>query len=290
PQAGWSVEDLLATAEQLTDREANPPRYGFAGNTLDDLQTFFDSTGAGATTRENRQLQPNYASPAVQQAIQQFAALTRDASPYQRLVGYVRSQAVGNAVIGKPNEVERATYLANNQVAMWYTYATPQAEGASAPAALAPLPATWTPSIDTLLLSGMAIHRSSSAPEACWKFMQALGDAPVEQFGFAARRSLAEAQLARPDAAAGAAEVYQALATTLQAEKNQSSLRASDEEQAFEYFWLMRAADRIVGEADASSVLAEAQSYTERYLVCVRGDRNQSLCAKEADPTFQGYR
>jgi ABC-type glycerol-3-phosphate transport system substrate-binding protein len=279
PGAGWALNDLLATAQALTDASATPRRYGFAAPESNDIPFFISRLGASATQGSGEALQPSFTDGRVMRALQAYIDLLRDSSPHKRLQGYTR--------VSEPDEA--AMLVREGQVAMWFSFdldAIEQSAARTAWAVAAPPLPNGPLGADDFAVSGLFIGARSQKIAACWSWLKALsGDSAALKSGFPARRSLAESSDFERRAPEGAREAYVAYHTAF--ERTASPAAALDSAPV-DFFWLYRAVDRALQGKDLERELQDAQLLTEQYLACVRGGEKPGACARQVDPEYQG--
>ncbi|KPV51094.1 hypothetical protein SE17_23190, partial [Kouleothrix aurantiaca] len=131
PAAGWTPEDMLRAAQQLTNTRGDLPRYGFADADPQATLAFVLSLfGAKATNSVNGTLHANLTDPNVVSAARFYAALLHTAPPRQSPRG-----------VDLAYQAETARLRELGQVGMWLSADISQEQNRAAFApALAPLP------------------------------------------------------------------------------------------------------------------------------------------------------
>jgi ABC-type glycerol-3-phosphate transport system substrate-binding protein len=285
PPSNWTLDDFLATAQQLTQRNAEEEQYGYGMTyaTVKDLRFFLDSFGASITSQEEGKAQPDFINPQSITAIQFYVNLLQQASPHDQLPGY-REPSFADDV------------LSDGRTAMWlssfadiFTYDIPPDSPDFKPA-IAPPPRGEVASFaNSIRVSGMYISSATPYTQACWKWMKFLSvraDA-VRSAEFPARRSVAESDTFRKQAPLGAIDVYNAYLPTL--ERTSANMEPNlFNDPRFDPYWLYRAIDRAIQGANLKNELLLAQDLTQQYLDCV--DRNESArrCARQVDAEYKG--
>jgi multiple sugar transport system substrate-binding protein len=290
PGASWTADDFLNAARALTSGQDGDKRYGYAalGPQTDDLLFFLDLLGARLTRGSGESLQPNFADPQVGQAVRFYLDLLRNYSPHEQIQGYSRSQ-----MPGMPFQL-----IDEGRVGMWFGLSGDiqivrigggEAGRQSYTRAIAPPPGAGKVAPDSFDISGLYISATSQHPELCWQWLKALsGDvSALEDGGFPARRSVAESDAFLKRAPAGGDAVYAAYRPTLD-RAPQAGGTAADRPQ-IDPFWFFRAADRALQGKNLERELADAQTWTEQYLTCVRSGGAANTCAQQVDSTYDGF-
>jgi multiple sugar transport system substrate-binding protein len=211
PSATWTLEDLLAAAQQLTRGSGTTKQYGFAmtGDQTREVLFFLDDSGVAPSTGSGATLAPNFTDSQLVQAVQRYLELLHSA-PDAHLQGYSRKVPLFDA----------SSLIASGQVGMWFDFGTRfLAHGPSG--------IQWTPGFDWAIaappLGGKplstndffvrALYISAHTPhvEACWSWLKALSN-DLSSLGadFPARTTLAESDAFTSQSAPGVGEVYQA--------------------------------------------------------------------------------
>jgi len=283
PTAAWTLDDFLSAAQQLTRGAGKNKHYGFASTVLPARDVFFflASFGASATRGSRDTLAPNFTDPKVQQAIRAELDLLRNASPHARLQGYARGEAPNDAF----------ALVAQGKVGMWFDFGANifglnQGGYAGIRPAIAPPPlGARSVTADDFYARGVYISARTAQPEACWSWLKQLTlDLAHLGGAFPARRSLALSQAFTSQAPPGAADVYHAYQAAF--ERTPAAGSGTDEREAgaIDYYWFLRAVDRVLQGQDLERELEEAQRLTEQYLACVRAGAKASTCATQVDP------
>lgn len=282
PRAGWTLDQFLSAAQQLTNGDERDPRYGFASPlaSADDLLFFLRMSGVAPTTGSGDALKPNFTDAQVAQAVRGYLELLSKHSPHKQLSGYTGEFALDGSF----------QLIEEGRVGMWLDFGGGDVVLVSAggPQAvqkmIAPPPfGQGGPSADDVRASGLFISAKSANPAGCWEWIKFLSSATA-RYGssFPARMSVAGSQEFAAQARPGAAEVYAAY---------QGLLQHGDAPQArgaIDFYWLFRAADRALQGQSLEPELAEAQALTEQYLACVRSGTAPGPCATQTDSSYQG--
>lgn len=286
PSAGWTIDDLVAAAQQLTRGSGANKQYGFVslGNDTSDALYFLSYAGVQLVGEAGGRATPRYTDPQVAAALRGYLDLLRQSSPDPVLRSHRRGgwSSAGEAV------------LRAGRAALWFDFGM-GASGALAGdpaagfvAAIAPMPlgqAGLTP--DDFQTRGLHIAAQSQQPAACWAWLKALASQPSNTLNeFPARSSLAESRVFLDTAPAGAEAIYAAYRPALARPlARDTALFASD----IDLFWFFLAIERALGGKDLARELAAAQATTEQYLACVRGGGAPGACAYQADPQYDGW-
>jgi multiple sugar transport system substrate-binding protein len=285
PSASWTAADFLSAAQRLTSGGDADKRYGYAalGEQTGNLLYFLGLLGAQVT----RGGAPNFTDPQVEQALRTYIDLLRNSSPHQRIQGYSRALGFDGAAF---------ELIEQGRIGMWFDLPSGMniarvgvgaAERPSFTRAIAPPPGADKASASSFEATGLYISATSQQPQACWEWLKFLG-ADLSALGgnFPARRSLAVSDAFTSGAPAGAAEVYAAYRPAL--DRAPSGAEPPDQHAA-DLYWLFRAADRALQGKDLGRELADAQALTASYLACVRAGGAAGSCAKQADPSYDGF-
>ncbi|MBC8160708.1 MAG: extracellular solute-binding protein, partial [Roseiflexaceae bacterium] len=273
PDANWTPDDLLATAEQLTRRADTPAQYGFAP-TAGGLSSILEVQGIAPFAQRGDEYAPNFLDPAVLQATDYFQRLVETAAPAAALTGSADEQM--------------GELIRSGQVAMWTDFGLyTRSAGQAFTLAVGPLPMSSGGILPkTTVTRGLYIAQASQQPELCWRWITYLtGQADAYTHEFPARSSVAESDAFRTQALPGASIVYDALRPALE----QAATRTA-EPSVLDRFWFKRAVDRALQGANLERELAEAQRLTEAFLACTRGGGEAAPCAAEVDPTPNGWK
>ncbi|MFL5800534.1 MAG: extracellular solute-binding protein [Roseiflexaceae bacterium] len=287
PSAGWTMEDFLNAAQKLTTGSDVNKRYGFASisSPAQELLFFLDLFGAPATKGSGDTIAPNFTDPKVAQAARFYIQLLHDYSPNRELQGY-RSSTFG---------IEFFELLNAGRIGMWFgtgdMFFTSQ-EANKVDRLIAPPPlGTGSLSPEDFRSNGLFISAGTQQAQACWrwlKYLSTIPPAPDPGIRFPARASVAMSDAFLKQAPAGAAEVYRAYRTALDRADAQR-LRAPLDQSQIDLFWFFRAADRALQGKDLERELADAQALTEQFLGCVHSGAKPSICAKQVDPSYEGW-
>lgn len=282
PGAGWTLDDLVAAAERLTDGSGADQRFGLGAADAGMLLFFLERSGVELARTDGSRLRPQFTDPATVAAIQRFVAVVRQTTPSARMSGYSAN----------PNDPAAAAATQSGRVAMWLGATTnlPYAEGSALPVVLAPLPLADGQLPGVTVNQALYIAANNPQPEACWRWIQALSASAELDDGqrLPARRSLLGAASARPGIRAGTAELVAAYSAALAA-PSPADEAAPWERGPVTSFWLLRAVDRALQGGDLERELADAQFLTEQYLNCVQGGERYAACARTIDPTYVGW-
>jgi ABC-type glycerol-3-phosphate transport system substrate-binding protein len=287
PAARWTADDFLNAAKQLTSGEGGDKRYGYAAlaTQTDDLLLFMGLFDAQVTRGED----PNFVDPKVGQAVRFYLDLLRNYSPHEQIQGYTRNQALGGETFQLIDEGRVGMWL-DLPGGMQIVIVGPDGGRRNYTRAIAPLPGAGAVAAASFDTSGLYISAQAQHPEVCWQWLKFLND-DVSALGgdFPARRSLAESDVFLKQAPSGAAEVYAAYRPALDRAPAASGQDSGSNRPQLDLFWFFRAVDRALQGKDLDRELADAQAKTEQYLTCVRGGGELEMCAKQTDPTYEGF-
>jgi ABC-type glycerol-3-phosphate transport system substrate-binding protein len=291
PTAEWTMDDLLEAARKLTNASEADPRYGYAtdGPLTEDLRFILAQFGAELTQGSGDTQQPNFIDAKVAEAIRFYLDLLHDASPHKEFKGYKRNESFG----GDLYELKRQGRVAisfdfGNSFFYFGPGSQPQYTRVIAPP---PLGNGRLPQ-ENVRSSGLFVSAQTQQAQACWEWLKYLSSEPSDmaaQGSFPARRSLAEADAFLQQAPDGAAEVYRAYQAALDRAPAPSGQPASNDSSPLDFFWFYRAIDRAFQGKALDRELEQAQALTEQHLACVRSGGQAAVCAKQIDPTYEGW-
>jgi ABC-type glycerol-3-phosphate transport system substrate-binding protein len=245
--------------------------------------------GAAAAIIQADAVQPTFTDPEVRAALQWYIDLLQQTSPQQTLQGYSES-----------NSDDLTTYdlVAAGRVGMWLDFGELQGDdyrpevnqrlNELRTVTLPPLGNAGI-SVDDVTATGLYISATTAAPDACWRWLNFVSRTPqlITNGLYPARASVArsEALLARTDAGTTAflQTYHERLYGRIAPFGNATALQRLDP------FWLYRAVDRALQGADLAAELADAQIFTEQYLVCIQSGEAPGSCARQVDPTYDGF-
>ncbi|MEM8531407.1 MAG: extracellular solute-binding protein [Chloroflexota bacterium] len=276
PDPEWTPADFQAAAQQLTLGSGDEQQYGYAttGPHPKELFFFLDRLEV-STTQGNDPVQPNFTDPRLIKAVQWYIDLLRSTSPHTQLQGYTIDSwpTVGSEAIFQ------------GRAGMWFVFGLNSINNDSTTfttVLTSPPLSTGTVTTNRLRMLGLHISANTNQPRACWTWLKHLtNDTSGLQGLFPANRSLITNQTL-PD---GATEVYAAYDEAL----SQSTATPTNDAM-IDYFWFLRAVDRALQGTDLAEELTDAQTLTEQYLACVRGDSDGATCATQTDPEYNGLR
>ena len=281
PQPTWTLDQFLATAQQLTDTHASPPRYGygmtFAGPL--DLRTFLALYGASTTTTNGTEA--SFTSDEFVAAVRFYADVLKQYSPHQTLPGYREPHSIPDV-------------LSDGQTGMWVTSFANASMNDPASAVLipkiAPLPrGAKNANANNITITGIYISATTQYPQVCWdwiKFLSARADT-ANVLDFPARRSVAQSAEFAAQAAPGAADVYAAYQPLLD-QPGHTAARDLFADPQFDPYWLFRAVDRVLQGRNAEQELRDAEVLTRRYYACLAQGQRPFRCARSVDPAYAG--
>jgi ABC-type glycerol-3-phosphate transport system substrate-binding protein len=290
PTADWTLNDLLNAAQKLTTGSDESKQYGYAtdGPLTEDLLFFMNRFGAAPTQGSGDAVKPNYTDAKVIEAVRFYVDLLRDYSPHKEFKGYKTGEMFGGELFGLIRE---------GRVGMSFDFGNTfffvgPGEQPKYTRAIAPPPLGEGPlAAEDVRSNGLFISASTQQAQACWQWLKHLSGDPSElarQGSFPARSSVAQSEAFLGAASSGAAEVYKAYRTAFERTSGQSPREPFYGSQ-LDYFWFFRAVDRALQGKNLERELADAQALSEQYLTCVRGEKNPGGCAKQVEPTYEGW-
>ncbi len=154
--------------------------------------------------------------------------------------------------------------------------------------AIAPPPGAGQAPPESIEASGLYIASGTQQPEACWQWLKFLSsDLSLLDGNFPARRSLAESAEFAQKAPEGAAAVYAAYLPVL--DRTPTTGGQAERRPQLDLFWFFRAIDRALQGGDLDRELADAQATTDEFLTCVQSGGQAGDCAKQVDPSYEGF-
>jgi ABC-type glycerol-3-phosphate transport system substrate-binding protein len=290
PTADWTMDDLLNAAQKLTTGSDATKQYGYAtdGPQTEDLLFFLNRFGASPTQGSGDATRPNYTDPKVVEAVSFYVDMLRDYSPHKEFKGYKTGEMFGG---------ELFEMIREGRVGMSFEFGNRfffvgAGEQPKYTRAIAPPPlGDGAPPPEDFRSNGLFISANTQQPQACWQWLKHLSGDPSElaqQGSFPARSSVAESEAFLGAASSGAAEVYKAYRAAFERTSDQTPREPFYGSQ-LDYFWFFRAVDRALQGKNLERELADAQSLSEQYLTCVRGEQNPAGCAKQIDPSYEGW-
>jgi ABC-type glycerol-3-phosphate transport system substrate-binding protein len=291
PTADWTMDDLLQAARKLTSGSEAQRRYGYATDSpqTEDLRFILAQFGAEPTPGSGDAQRPNFTDAKVAEAIRYYLDLLRDTSPHKEFRGYKRNEMFGGELFELMREGRVGiSFEFGNNFFFIGPGSQPQYTRVIAPPPLGtgPLPQ------ENIRSSGLFVSAQTQQAQACWQWLTFLSNEPADlaaQGSFPARRSLAEADAFLQHADAGSAAVYTAYRAALDRAPASTAQTSSLYDSPIDLFWFFRAVDRALQGKDLDRELEQAQTLTEQYLACVRSGEREGVCAKQVDPTYEGW-
>jgi multiple sugar transport system substrate-binding protein len=277
PNSDSTLDAVIGAAEQLTQGTGDQRRYGFATalSSPTDISLFLAAANARPTRGSGDTLQLQFTEPQTMQALQSYLTLLRNSAPEGPLRGYARGSSPPSLL----------NLFLDGRVSLWFDR---MGSSGMNPASvqMAPPPVdsrTVAPGRD---LDGLFISARTQQTEGCWAWLKFLSQQVTMLDGaLPARTSVATSPEFQAGAAPGAAEVYAAYEPLLSGSSAQNELFPA----TVDPFWFYRAVDRALQGGDLERELQEAQTLTEAHLACVRGGGQPGPCARQVDPTYQGF-
>jgi ABC-type glycerol-3-phosphate transport system substrate-binding protein len=187
-----------------------------------------------------------------------------------------------------PGDQQSDTLIAAGRAGMWLDFGIALSRG-SGSVQLAPPPLGARP-LATEDVTVRALYIAAQTPHAaaCWQWMRALSADATGLAGAipACIETIGVDTIAR-EGAPGAGDVYAAYREALARPGGEA--RAPLLGGDVEPFWFFRAADRALQGADLERELAEAQTLTAQHLACVRAGDRPGDCARQIDPSYDGW-
>jgi ABC-type glycerol-3-phosphate transport system substrate-binding protein len=278
PAAGWTMDDFLNVAQQLTAGQGDNKQYGFVmpRSTSEGVKFLIHLLGAATTQGSGDTLQPNFTDPNVIQAASTVVDLLKNETPHTRLDDY--SPALGLA--------DFDPVVGEGRVGMWFAwglYAYGRNDSPFTLGMAVPPLAQAALDMDDVPTSSMYISAQTDKQQACWIWLKYFSTNTSIFANFPARRSVAHSDAVNQEQP-GMAAAYDAYAAAL----DRAGQRAPGGEQ-IDYYWFYQAIDQALQGKNLEQELAAAQALTEQYLVCVRSGGQPLDCAQQVDPDYQGW-
>lgn len=257
PKPGWTLDDFLVAARQLTRGEGAGKQFGFVSysNPVTDLLVFLAAQDAWPWDKAGR---PQFAAPGVVTGVHWFTDLA---------LAYGVTPAWSEDWLQPDENAQqtRAALVRDGHAAMWADFSGLQhgnAWGTAWPAqevvGMAPMPVGRI-AATRFLWDGVLISAHAADPQICWEWTQYVAAQAELSEGMPARHAFLEepafANKLSPDVLA----TYRALADYTDAPIATTSRLAAEEQ------WLAEAAQQILQGADPQTALAAAQTKAEGY-------------------------
>jgi len=247
PEPGWTLDDFLERAVDLTQGSGDEKVYGFLplnGDTSD-LLTFFALQGASPWDERD---QPQLDAPEVVAAMRWYADLALDygvmpAFPDDLLVRSSTAQETRYALVREGKAAMWTDFTGIDRGDVWPV---------EAEVGIAPLP-VGTEKVTQFLYEGMFIAADTPHPEACWEWLKFASAQTTLLRGVPARRSLLESADFAEQVGEEALESYRA-----SLEYADVGIPASPEASA-QFNWLLQALAEVLTGARPEVALTEAQ-------------------------------
>jgi len=164
PTSDWTLSDLLATAERLTDITGSTKQYGLLTAGSVDLALFLDQNQIALTTGSGATLLPQYTDPTVVSALEQFVDVMKKVTPFQ-----------GKTIFASPTEamqvvdIQQGGMFFGSDPLSWIPSQVPDARfGVVMMRNIPPAPYIQPP--------GLFISAQTEHPEACWTWIKFLSN------------------------------------------------------------------------------------------------------------------
>jgi multiple sugar transport system substrate-binding protein len=297
PDPGWTWDEFLALAVDLTQGEDEAKQYGFVPEyyELNDLLVITERLGAKLIDEGADPPAFTLNDPATVEAMQWYAGLTTQHGVKPVLVTDL------NRLLAEANTkmVEREALINDGRAAMWTGSASAamvfgEREGLNIGYAPLPVRADGTSSSGILTTSGYFISADTENRQACWQWITFLSGQPAAVQGLPARQSVAGSDEFRQAVGADKADAYLA---SIGDSGQPSSFQLFAEEAWLggAIYWYGQAFGQVIeGKATAQEALDAAQAMADDYRACViaGGDYSQAAweaCVQEIDPTLPSF-
>jgi multiple sugar transport system substrate-binding protein len=296
PAPGWTWEEFLGMAVDLTAGEGETKQYGFVAEfyELNDLLLITERLGARLIDENADPPAFTFNDPATVEAMRWYVGLTTEHE-----VKPVYITDLNDLLSSTSAMVEREALITEGRVGMWSSSATAAyvfGGQRELNVGVAPLPvrADGRGAGGPLTTSGYFISSETENRQACWQWLTFLNNQPAAVQGLPARRSVAESEAFRQQVGAERAEAY--VASISESEEQSAFQILTDEEWlGGAIYWYGQAFGQIVdGEATVEEALDMAQQLAEDYRACVIagddfGQAAWQACVQEVDPTLPGF-
>ncbi|MCU0492338.1 MAG: extracellular solute-binding protein [Chloroflexaceae bacterium] len=287
PQASWTLDDLLRTAERLTQRDGPQPTYGFVyanGEALL-LPYMLSQRGASLVQGQGDERQPQLTAPQTVAALQAFLDLLRVGAPLPTKLSPSWSPTDWDA---------QRQIISRGQAGMWLASGTWDLRGLTFPpdgslVITTPPYATHPPMVGPRDVMAGYISAQTLHPEACWTLLHALSAdvALVQRLGMPVRSSVGDSADYQAAARPNAVTVFQSYRTALSRPAEQRSSTAS--QSPFYYYWLLQALQAALQGKPLTEELERAQVRTADFMRCMHMGTDAPTCAKQAAPADPGW-
>lgn len=300
PTYTWTPDDFLKAAQALSSGNGEERTYGYvARDIISDLFFFVGQFGGRITTGSGIDARPNFDDPQVVEALQWYLDLYRVHNVMPPMQFAYNSQQV----------IEDRSFelIQNGRAGMWFDYGYGTFGGnrerpidgpggqpqVNFEVGVSPLPLGRAGLRgEDVYPRGFFISAQTQQPQACWEWLKFLSTDLSQLYGeiparLSVQQSEAFAQQSPPEVLA-LVELY---AEPLQRAVSQSESSGNAiTSGSVESYWLLRALSRALeDDADLQQELREAQRFTTLFMECVAQGSERPACAKEADPTYDGW-
>jgi multiple sugar transport system substrate-binding protein len=290
PEAGWTLDDLVAKALALSQGERADQQYGFSGYTNEEmaLDVVLRLRGGALWDTAAFPPRPQFDDLAVVDAVRWYANLAGGDG--------IRPVVHLNLPVDQwLKETQPAIYLVEGgKVAMWTQYADtdPYLQTVVPSMGMVPFPQYKGRSTFAALVEAHYISAQTEHPQACWDWLTFLSDQVAAVTGAPVRRSLAESAAFQQKVGANVAAAY---LDALQASDPALVLGAQPSWMGIANHWFRQAYDAVLDGTDAVQALGEAQQKAEAYVACLAVAEGfddaavSQACAREVDPEYPDY-
>lgn len=285
PQAGWTLDDFLTTAQALTQGEGDNKQYGYLSleGISRDLSIFPALMAATWFNDEADPSQLQFNDPALAEAIQWYLDLeqTHQVTPFleeENPTGFYRAAWR-----------KRQDLMRQGQAAMWtgFVLRDPFADTPNdLNMGVVPLPLGTAEIIPTAFTQGYFISKETPYPQACWRWISYLTEHNAQLANeFPARRSVVESANFSTEVGPELAEAYR-----FSIEHSQAQYESFEDWALPGFQWLMQAHGQALEGIPLEAALIQVQEKAEAYTACLEdqdGFADEEIyknCGLQVDP------
>ncbi|CAG0935893.1 hypothetical protein TFLX_04744 [Thermoflexales bacterium] len=298
PQAGWTMDDFLATAKALTKGSGEAKQYGYVGDYFEasDLVLMLQALGAKIVDMTQDPPRVIYDDATMRAAMQWYVDLhlKHDVKP-MFVTDFAKLLTEASTAL-----IDRETMIDDGRAAMWSAYAgmpnltgSDKRETMNIGAVALPIGAAGSAGGNYVSSSGYYIAAETPAKQACWKWITYLTEQADVKQGLPARKSVAESEAYQQKVGAERAAAYRASLGESGTSAVYQFFSGKNSWLSYSVFWLAKAYGQVVdGDAPVDKALADAQKLSDDFRACVvqkdaqSDTQQQRQCVKQIDPSI----
>ncbi len=253
PKPGWTLDDFLSAAQQLTREQSDKKQYGFVSynSPMSDLLVFLAAQDAWPWDRAGR---PQFATPDVIAGVRWFTDLTLK---YGVMYGELKDWAQPDENVHQA----RVALARDGRAAMWTDFSGlkhDDAWPAQEVMGMAPMPVGRV-AATRFLWDGIMISIDAADPQTCWEWTQYIVAQADLAEGMPARHSFLADPAFANKLPLDVLATYRTLVDYADVPVAMTSQMAAEEQ------WLAEAVQQILQGADPEAALAVAQAKARGY-------------------------